>query len=196
MGVRADQDGCEGVPRWVCGHTKMGAWAHQDGCVSRPRWVCGQTKVDLGRVFPGFLEEGGAEGEAIEEVAEEAGEIDAEAVGDEEEGVEAEVEIGLASGGEAEFSLVLVANGGVFFDLAGAEVEDAEEDLEGADGGLVEGLGVGAGAAGAFVFFGEPSFPVGEFLRGEVQGGWGLIALGGGRRGAARFGVRLSLHGE
>ncbi len=31
MGVRAHQDGCEGVPRWVCGCTKMGWWA-MGGC--------------------------------------------------------------------------------------------------------------------------------------------------------------------
>jgi hypothetical protein len=45
MGVWAHQDGCEGIPRWVWGHTKMGAWVHQDGCEGIPRWVWGHTKM-------------------------------------------------------------------------------------------------------------------------------------------------------
>ena len=47
MGTWVYQDGCEGVPRWVRGHTKMGVGAHQDGCGGTPRWVWGQTKMDV-----------------------------------------------------------------------------------------------------------------------------------------------------
>jgi hypothetical protein len=45
MGARAHRDGCEGTPRWVRGHTKMGARSHQDGCEAIPRWVRGHTEM-------------------------------------------------------------------------------------------------------------------------------------------------------
>jgi hypothetical protein len=53
MGAWAHQDGCEGVPRWVRGHTKMGVRVYQDGCVGQdgyvgtPRWVRGRTKMGV-----------------------------------------------------------------------------------------------------------------------------------------------------
>jgi hypothetical protein len=45
MGARAHRDGCEGTPRWVRGHTKMGARPHRDGCEATPRWVRGHTEI-------------------------------------------------------------------------------------------------------------------------------------------------------
>jgi hypothetical protein len=139
-------------------------------------------------------EDGG--GDALEEVLEEAAEVEAEAVGDGGEGVEAEVELGVCGGGEAEFALVLVTDVGVFFDLAGAELEEVEDDLEGAEGFAIEGGGVESGLAREFGLGEEPVAPVVAFGVGDGEGGLGLLGFGGGFGAPLGRGGLLAFHGE
>jgi hypothetical protein len=96
------------------------------------------------------------------------------------EGLEAEVELGVGGGGEAEFALVLVADVGALFDLAGAELEEVDDDLEGAEGFAIEGGGVESGLAREFGLGEEPVAPVVAFGVGDGEGGLGLLGFGGG----------------
>jgi len=120
-------------------------------------------------------EDGG--GHAVEEVLEEAAEVEAEAGG---EGVEAEVVVAVGGGGEVEFALVLVTDVGALFDLAGAELEEVDDDLEGAEGFAIEGGGVESGLARELGLGDEPVAPVVAFGVGDGEGGRGLPGFGGG----------------
>jgi hypothetical protein len=129
-------------------------------------------------------------------VLEEAAEVEAEAAGDGGEGVEAEVELGVGGGGEAEFALVLVTDVGVFFDLAGAELEEEEDDVEGAEGFAIEGGGVESGLAREFGLGEEPVAPVVAFGVGDGEGGLGLPGFGGGFGAPPGRGGLHAFHGE
>lgn len=96
------------------------------------------------------------------------------------EGVEAEVVVAVGGGGEAEFALVLVTDVGAFFDLAGAKLEEVDDDLEGAEGFAIEGGGVESGLAREFGLGDEPVAPVVAFGVGDGEGGRGLPGFGGG----------------
>jgi hypothetical protein len=119
-------------------------------------------------------------GHAVEEVLEEAAEVEAEAGGEGGEGVEAEVVVAVGGGGEAEFALVLVTDVGALFDLAGAELEEVDDDLEGAEGFAIEGGGVESGLAREFGLGDEPVAPVVTFVVGDGEGGLGRLGFGGG----------------
>ena len=124
-------------------------------------------------------------------------EVEAEAAGDGGEGVEGEVELGVFGGGEAGFALVLVTDVGVFFDLAGAELEEVEDDLEGAEGFAIEGGGVESGLARELGLGEEPVAPVVAFGIGDGEGGWAFLGFGAGlARRRAGLGFLLFMASE
>jgi hypothetical protein len=124
-------------------------------------------------------------------------EVEAEAAGDGGEGVEGEVELGVFGGGEAGFALVLVTDVGVFFDLAGAELEEVEDDLEGAEGFAIEGGGVESGLARELGLGEEPVAPVVAFGIGDGEGVWAFLGFGAGlARRRAGLGFLLFMASE
>lgn len=112
------------------------------------------------------------------------------------EGVEAEVVVAVGGGGEAEFALVLVTDVGALFDLAGAELEEVDDDLEGAEGFAIEGGGVESGLAWILGLGDEPVAPVVAFGVGDGEGGRGLPGFGGGGGSPPGRGFLLAFHGE